>query len=141
MPITPTLNLYYDFSNNNVLDSNGSSTAASVPYMYKANNYVLNIEIYNTYPTKMDLSSVSDWKYGISTLNAATSPLVETLNADIDSSNAATGTIVVQVNTNSTTLDTYMGTAAVKTLYEELRGDDVSTIVLTPIYVRGTVYE
>ena len=141
MPITPTLNLYYDFSNNTVLDSNGSSTAASTAYMYKANNYVLNIEVYDTYPTKMDLSSVADWKYGISTLNSPTSPLVESLNADIDSSNSATGTIVVQVNTNSTTLDTYMGTAEVKTLYQELRGDDVSTIVLTPIYIRGTVYE
>lgn len=140
-PIT----IYYDISDQQLkTDSNCSSTTYSYPTVFVENQYLLTAYIYNNCAA-YDLSTVSDWKYGIG--NISEGALVESNAASIntvgDGSNVAAGVITIRINTNSTELESDIGTSGNKVYYSELVADpdtEYTTVFFCPINVKNTVY-
>jgi len=141
----PEIQIFYDANTNELINSStGVTTGVISPSIFRNNEYLLKIKLYNVYPTEYDVSAIADWKNGIGNLGTTSNPLVESNNASINTegwANTTSGNITVIVNTHSTTLDADLGTLDQKLYSNELKGDNVTTIAQFDIFVHNTVYE
>ena len=108
------------------------------PTVFEHNYYEFDIQIYDSYPTKTDLSDFTTFKIGLGNVGSEDEPLVE--QSTFVTTDYATGYITCVMNCASVALTADMGTVATKIYALELKGDDDTTIMLTPIYVKNTVY-
>ena len=124
----------------------GDTITTDTPSLFKNNDYLFEVQLYDAWPTTSNVASITTWVAGIGKLD--TTPYVEALNAVfnlVEDAYADTtdGKISFRVNTASAALDTDLGTSTQKQYYCEIRGDDgvsVGTIMLVPIIVKNTIY-
>jgi hypothetical protein len=124
--------------------STGDVLTTNTPAVFKNNDYLFTITLYDDYPTASNVASIVDWVVGLGKLSST--PYVEVLNADFNidaGADPTNGIITFRMNTTSATLDTDLGTSSQKTYYMEVKGDDGTsegTIYLTQIIVKNTIY-
>jgi len=139
----PEIDIYYDMAYNSLINNTTGSTTTSVitPSFYKCNEYNFNFTIYDVWPTRKNLSDITDWEMGIGPVGTTDEPLVESDNADFDTTDDTDGILIVAVNTHSSTLSADMGTTVQKNYYCEIHGNSASTtITMHPIVGKNTVY-
>jgi hypothetical protein len=136
----PEIFVAYDANINEMINSvSGVTTSVITPAIFKNNEYLFKVQLYNVYPTVYDVSAAVDWKNGIGTAGAD-NPLVESNVASFNTTNAATGYLTIVVNTHSTTLDTDLGTLEQKLYSNEIKADNETTVGQFDIFIRNTVY-
>lgn len=122
----------------------GTVLTTQTPAVFKNNDYLFTITLYDAYPTLSNVAAISTWVAGLGELSST--PFVEVLHADFNidaGADPANGVITFRMNTTSVTLDADIGTSSQKTYYMEIKGDDgVSdgTVYLTQIIVKNTIY-
>jgi len=137
----PDINIGYDANINDMINTTtGVTTGVITPTIFKNNEYLFKVQLYNVYPTVYDVSAAVDWKNGIGTVGAD-NPLVESNVAAFNTTNAATGYLTIVVNTHSTTLDTDLGLLEQKIYANEIKADGETTIAQFDIFVKNVVYD
>ena len=142
----PSLTFYYDLDGQQLINSDGTTDNVVTPAIYTNNNYVLKIQLYNTYPNVFDVSGIVTWKAGIGNLGGTAAPFIEAVNADFNNdawANTALGKISIDIDSNSTTMEADLGSKILKIYYLECKGNDGAndiTISLSKIYGKSTVY-